>query len=159
MKLNKLIFLSLLTSIITLVACSSSNQENSFGFDLTITETENVKAAKEDLNLDEFEDSIEKANQETSELNNNLEFVDLFEGASYEAYLLTRAILSEESFKKAKEQGIFVSELDYEDYKSVSKGLVKRDEYQVIVGGNKEDHYGTYVAKSIQNITPEGNIS
>ena len=82
-----------LASVFTLAACSTSSQKNSFEAVLTATELENVEAAKADLSLEEFEEAIEEANQETAKAN-NAEMVNLFEGATYKAYLFTRAKLS-----------------------------------------------------------------
>ena len=156
-KMKKLISLFLVASVLTLAACSTSSQKDSFEADLTATEVENVKAAKADLSLEEFEEDIEEANQETATAN-NAEMVNLFEGASYKAYLFTRAKLSKENFEKAKEQEIFTANLNYNDYKGISDPLMELDKYQEqMVKEDEKGNYGAYVAKSVQYITPEGS--
>ncbi|NYF26468.1 hypothetical protein [Sporosarcina sp. JAI121] len=154
--MKKLISLFLVAGVLTLAACSTSSQKDSFEADLTSTEVENVEAAKADLSLVEFEEAIEEVNQETAKVS-NAEMVNLFEGASYKAYLFTRAKLSKESFKKAQEQNIFTTDINYDDYKNISDPLLELDKYQEWVKDDEAGNYGAYVAKSVQYITPEGN--
>ena len=154
--MKKLISL-FLASVLTLAACSTSSQKDSFEAVLTATELENVEAAKADLSLEEFEEAIEEANQETAKAN-NAEMVNLFEGATYKAYLFTRAKLSKENFEKAKEQKIFTADLKYSDYKDISDPLMELDKYkEQMVKDDEKDNYGAYIAKSVQYITPEGS--
>ena len=133
--------------VLILAACTSESSDSLVDIKLSDSENENVEAAKADLSQSEFNDAIEEANQETAK-ENDAEVVNLFEGATYEAYLWTRAQLSQESFDKAKEQDVFATEVNYENYQSVAEALVNDDEYQ--------GSYGAYVAKSVQYLTPEG---
>lgn len=154
--MKNFIYTFLIIGLLTLTACSSDNQTNSTFAKLTDSEKNHLETAKKDLSLDEFNKSIKEANKETAKLNDTEE-VNLFEGATYDAYLLTRANLSKESFEQAKENDIFAAELNYDDYKSISDSLINRDEYQkTMVKDEEKDNYGAYVAKSVQYLTTEG---
>ncbi|PID25416.1 hypothetical protein [Sporosarcina sp. P7] len=145
--MKKISLMFLMGVILILAACTSENKDSLVNIKLSDSENENVEAAKADLSQSEFNDAIEEANKETAK-ENNAEVVDLFEGATYEAYLLTRAKLTQESFDKAKEQDVFATEVSYEDYQSVAEAFVNDDEYQ--------GSYGAYAAKSVQYLTPKG---
>lgn len=155
--MKKLMYTFLLLGVLTLTACASSNQASGTFDYLTDSEQNEVAAAKKELSFDEFNKATEEANQETAKLNDTEE-VDLFSGTTYDAYLLTRANLSEESFKQAKDDAIFAAELDYDAYKSVSDALVNREAYQkTMVKDGENDNYGAYAAKSVQYLTAEGS--
>ena len=153
--MKKLIYLFLLMVVLTLTACSTNNQE-SIDIDLTDSELEQVELAKADLSLDEFNDGMEEFNQETAKLNDS-KVENHFKGATYEAYLLTRAKLSKENFEKAQAQEYFAKELNYESYKNVSDPLINRDEFESMVKDDETANYGAYAAKTVQYLTPEGS--
>lgn len=152
-----LVYIFFLIGGLTLTACSTINPESNINKDLTDIETEEVELAKSELSLDEFNDAIEVYNQEMGKVN-DAEVRNLLKGATYDAYLLTRAKLSKENFEKAKAQDIFAKEITYEDYKSVADTFIDSDEfYETMVIDDEEGSYGAYAAKAIQYLTPEGN--
>lgn len=154
--MKKFIFTFLIIGVLTLTACSSGNQASSMFDKLTDSEKKRVETAKKELSLVEFNEGIEEANQEMAKLNDTEE-VDLFKGTSYDAYLLTRAKLSKERFEQAKGD-VFAAELNYDDYKSVSDGLINRDEYQkTMLKDEEKGNFGAYAAKAVQYLTPEGS--
>lgn len=152
----KPINLFLLMEVLSLMAYFMNNQEINIVIKFTDSETERVKLAQADLSFDEFNDAIEKFNQEMAKVNGT-EVEDHFKGATYDAYLLTRAKLLEENFEKAKAQEIFALELTYDDYKSISDLFINRNEYNEKMNKKETGNYGAYAAKVIQYITPEGS--
>ena len=158
--MKNFIFVFLLGGILILAACSSKNQDSLIN--ATDSETKNIEAAKADLSASEFDKAIEESNQATAKLNND-EVVNSFEGATYEAYLLTRANLSKEHYEKAQEQNIFASGLTYDEYKGISDGLVNREEYEEEMFGDNEEYvefaYGAYAAKTVQYLTPLSSVN
>lgn len=159
--MKKFIFMLSLVGVLILTACNSTNQEGLADGDYTDSETKNIEAAKTDLSASEFDQAIEDFNKENAELNNT-ENVDMLNGATYEAYLLVRANLSEEHFEAAQEEKVFATEITYEDYKGVAEGLNNREEFEktMLEDDEKESAahaYGAYAAKTTQYLTPEGS--
>lgn len=159
--MKKIIFMLSLVGVLILTACNSTNQEGLADGDYTDSETKNIEAAKTDLSASEFDQAIEDFNKENAELNNT-ENVDMLNGATYEAYLLVRANLSEEHFEAAQEEKVFATEITYEDYKGVAEGLNNREEFEktMLEDDEKESAahaYGAYAAKTTQYLTPEGS--
>lgn len=60
---------------------------------------------------------------------NNIEMENRFVGATYDAYVYTRANFSEEGFKQVQEENIFASTIDYDTYKNVSESFISSDEF------------------------------
>lgn len=156
LQLKKMSLLFLLTGIVVLAACTSENKDSVAGIEWSDSESQRVEAAKKDVSQKEFNDAIEETNEEIAKENDS-EIVNLFEGATYEAYLLARAKLSQESFEIAKKENVFAAEVRYDDYQSVANALVTQAEYQEqMVADDEKGNYGAYIAKSIQYLTPEG---
>lgn len=155
--MKKLIYSLLLVGIL-LVGCSESSSESEPIIDLTDSETKNLKLAQADLSLAEFNENLEAYNQHVAESNND-EYVNLFEGASYEAYLYTRAKLSKESYEKAQDKNIFDTSIAYTNYKSISESMPSKAEYHEVVGDGEEVYYSQHVANIIQDMTLEGNAN
>ena len=147
-----------LVGVLILTACNSTNQEGLADGDYTDSETKNIEAAKTDLSASEFDQAIEDFNKENAELNNTGN-VDMLNGATYEAYLLVRANLSEEHFEAAQEEKVFATEITYEDYKGVADGLNNREEFEktMLEDDEKESAAHAYAAKTTQYLTPEGS--
>ena len=112
------------------------------------SETENIEKAKADLTAAEFDTAIQQSDQ-------------FLEGATYEAYLLTRANLSEEHYEKAQEQEIFATDITYEAYKGIAEAFVTQEQFEEMMLNEEENEeevvklaYGAYAAKTVQYITP-----
>lgn len=143
--MKKFIVVFLLGVTLVLAACSSK-EDSILKVDLSDSETENIEKAKADLSASEFDMAIEQSDQ-------------FSEGATYEAYLLTRANLSEEHYKKAQKEEVFASDITYDTYKGIAESFVNVEEFEKIMFDtevNEEDvvvAYGAYAAKMVQYIT------
>ena len=143
--MKKFIVVFLLGATLILAACSSK-EDSILKVDLSDSETENIEKAKADLSASEFDMAIEQSDQ-------------FLEGATYEAYLLTRANLSEEHYKKVQEEEVFASDITYDTYKGIAESFVNVEEFEKIMFDtevNEEDGvvaYGAYAAKMVQYIT------
>lgn len=124
----------------------NGKQEGLADDDYTDSETKNIEAAKTDLSASEFDQTIEGFNKATAELNNDEE-VDMLNVATYKA---------------AKVQKAFVTEITYEDYKDVANRFHNREEFEktMLEDDEKESvayFYGAYTAKTTQCLTPKGS--
>ncbi|OCS84562.1 hypothetical protein [Caryophanon latum] len=135
-----------LGATLVLTACSSK-EDSILNIDLSDSETENIEKAKAELSAAEFDTAIEQSDQ----------FSD---GATYEAYLLARANLSQEHYKQAQEEEIFSTDITYETYKGIAESFVNIEEFEKEMFDtevNEEDvvlAYGAYAAKVVQYTTP-----
>ena len=136
-----------LGATLVLTACSSK-EDSILNIDLSDSETENIEKAKADLTAAEFDTAIQQSDQ-------------FLEGATYEAYLLTRANLSEEHYEKAQEQEIFATDITYEAYKGIAEAFVTQEQFEEMMLNEEENEeevvkmaYGAYAAKTVQYITP-----
>lgn len=139
----------LLLGVTLIIAACGSKEDSILSVELSDSETENIEKAKADLSASEFETAIQKSDQ-------------FLEGATYEAYLLSRANLSEAHYEKAQEQEIFATDITYEAYKGISEEFVNPEQFEKMMFNNEEEPeeeivkmaYGAYAAKMVQYITP-----
>ena len=141
-------FIVVLLLGVTLILAACSSKEDSIpNVDLSDSETENIEKAKADLSAAEFDTAIQKSDQS-------------LEGATYEAYLLSRANLSEEHYEKAQEQEIFATDITYDTYKGIAESFVDVEEFEKTMFNTEENEdevfvaYGAYAAKMVQYVTP-----
>lgn len=138
-------FIAVFVLGITLILAACSSKEDSM---LSASETENIEIAKADLTAAEFDNAIQQSEQ-------------FLEGATYEAYLLARANLSEEHYEKAQQQEIFATDITYETYKGIAEAFVRPKQFEEMMFDAEENEeeivkmaYGAYAAKTVQYITP-----
>ena len=139
----------LLLLLLVLSGCDSNEVKSLEGLTLSAQEEQNLNLARTDIDEVAFYEGIDNV------VGTDYEVLPT---TSYDAYLYSRAVLSEDNFLHLQEtQGIFTESMSYEDYLMFAEGFITKEEYEENTGsdGSTNEYLEIYALRLVQYLNVE----
>ncbi|EZH66555.1 hypothetical protein DH09_11570 [Bacillaceae bacterium JMAK1] len=139
----------LLLLLLLLSGCNSNEVKGLEDVNLSSQEKRNIELARTDIDEESFYEGIDNV------VGTDYEVLPT---TSYDAYIYSRAVLSEDNFLRLQEtQGIFTESLSYEDYLMFAEGFITKEEYEATTGSDEStnEYLEIYVLRLVQYLNVE----